>query len=111
MRAAFELGVPFTEFMGRPLQDGPRWTSDDRDVAVAWLAYSDSLCPCCGVPKDEAWSPDAEGAWVGEVLHCHVGAAMDRARGAFMRQAGPDTDVDTAGLKTIARRREEGTDG
>ncbi len=30
----------------------PEWTGDDRAVLVALAQYRDSLCSCCGLPKD-----------------------------------------------------------
>jgi hypothetical protein len=98
--------------MGRVRQpDEARWTPDDRAVAVAWIAYRDSLCPGCGVPRDEGWHPDADGAWVGEILHCHVCAAMDRARDRHLAQEDDDTAVERAGMRAVARRREGAADG
>jgi hypothetical protein len=95
--------------MGRvPAPGEATWTEQDRTIAMAWFAYRDGLCPGCGVARDDAWDIAAEGAWVGDVLHCHVCAAMDRARDRHLAQRGPDVDVDTAGLKTVARRRQEG---
>lgn len=83
------------------------WSDQDRTIAMAWFAYQDGLCTGCGVARDEGWTLEAEGQWVGEVLHCHVCAAMDKARQQHLRQAGPDVTVDADGLKTVARRRDD----
>lgn len=91
-------------FLGRvPAHGEPLWTRHDRDVAIAWLTYRDSLHRC-GVPRDIALAPENEflpkddaddmwrRRWEGEMAHCHVCAADDRARRLY-EEAAKSSDV------------------
>jgi hypothetical protein len=89
-----------------PAPGQPRWSEQDRLIAEAWFEYLDGLCPQCGHPRDEAWDIGNEFAWVGEVLHCWVCAAQDRAREKYLAQEGPSTAVEKHGIKTVARPRD-----
>lgn len=94
---------------GVPAPGEPLFSVEDRAIALAWQQYQDGLCPCCGVPRELAWSKEHQFDWRGEVMQCHVGAAMARARRKHM-QAGPDGDVDADAIHTVAYQREV-TDG
>jgi hypothetical protein len=93
--------------MGR--QDGPDWTSKDRAIAQAWVLFQDLLCQQCGNPKKVCHDPDLDGELYGEVVHCHLTAAIARAQqremDRYKGQAGPDVDVEMAGAYVTVKRR------
>jgi len=33
----------------------PEWTEQDQAEVLALAVYRDSLCDCCGLPKDAVW--------------------------------------------------------
>ena len=90
---------------GQPGPGEPLWTVEDRAIALAWQQYEDGLCPCCGVPKDLAWSKEHQFDWQGDVMQCHVGATMARARRKHT-QAGPDAEVDNDAIHAVAWRKD-----
>lgn len=90
---------------GQPAAGEPLWTPEDRAVVMAWQQRQDGLCPCCGVPRDVAWSKEHQFDWAGEVMQCHVGAAMAKARRKHS-QGGPDVEVDNDAIHVVAHRRE-----
>lgn len=91
---------------GRPAAQGdPVWDDTDRAIAEAWFEYQDGLCSC-GVPRDEGWATGNEFAWRGEVRHCFVCAAQDRARESFLSQESSKVTVEKHGMKVIAVPRE-----
>jgi hypothetical protein len=70
-------------FLGRvPAVGEPLWTDDDRDWAMALLAYEAELCEC-GQPRSESMNPDSEGAYVAEPLACHACRAIARSGEPF----------------------------
>lgn len=77
------------------------WLEDDRAWAYALAEVEAGTCPDCGKPWDEAAAPEAEFAWVGEVIRCHACAAGHRAVAQFERAGG-----DTRGLHVHVTRRE-----
>jgi hypothetical protein len=81
------------------------WSERDRAVAVGLEVFERSLCPGCGRPIDEAWSPDAVDAHLAEPITCGPCAAIDRGREARRKQASnPDVHVDDAGVHWVAHR-------
>ena len=106
VRAAFDLGVPYTRFMGR--QDGPEWTDKDRAVAQAFVLFRDRLCPQCGNPKSLCHDVELDGELYGEPAVCHLTAASERARKREwdrLKGHGDDTVLDTAGVYIQVKRR------
>lgn len=76
-------------FLGRiPAAGEPLWTDDDRDWAMALLAYEADLCEC-GQPRSESMSPDNEFVYAGEAMRCHACKAVARESERFA-QPGAD---------------------
>lgn len=76
-------------FLGRiPVPGEPLWTDDDREWAMALLAYEADLCEC-GQPRSESTDPASEGAYRAEPLRCHACSVIARSGEAFA-QAGGD---------------------
>jgi rubredoxin len=98
--------------MGRVVEPGePIWTVQDRAIAQAWLEYQDTkVCPFCGSPKDICHARELDGELYGEVVQCHVTAAVARVRKAewarYEGQASEDAEVDTAGAYVAVRQRQ-----
>lgn len=78
-----KLGVPPSQFMGRPTvtttvvtgkgKDKERrtttaspWTPEDQALMMAWREYQDGLCKDCGHPKETAWDA-TRGTWFQQV--------------------------------------------
>jgi hypothetical protein len=108
VRTAFELQVPYTRFQGR--HEGPEWTGKDREIAQAYVLFRDRLCPQCGNPKTLCHDVELDGELYGEPVVCHLTAAARRAERREMDllkgKAGPDHEVDTAGVYVQVKRRE-----
>lgn len=92
---------------GMPAAGEPLWTVEDRAIALAWQQYDDGLCSCCGVPKEIAWSQEHQFDWRGEVMQCHVGAAMQRALRKHRESGGPEVEVDNDAIHAVAHRRDD----
>jgi hypothetical protein len=74
-------------FLGRvPGAGEPVWTDDDRDWAMALLAYEADLCEC-GQPRSESMNPANEDAYVAEPLRCHSCRAIARGGEPFAEAA------------------------
>lgn len=81
------------------------WTERDRAVAVGLEVHERSLCPGCGRPIDEAWSPDAMDAHLADPITCGPCRAIDKGREARRQLAkNPDVAVDDAGLHWASHR-------
>ena len=107
VRAAFELRVPYTRFLGRT--GGPEWTDKDRAIAQAWVLFRDRLCPQCGNPKTLCHDVELDGDLYGEPVVCHLTAASERARKREwdrLKGHGEDTVVDTAGVYIQVKKRD-----
>lgn len=91
----------------QPAPGEPLWTAEDRAVVLAWQQWQDGLCPCCGVPRKVAWSRDHQTEWSGEVVQCHVGSAMAKARRKFTTVGAGET-VDSDAIHTVAHRKTDG---
>lgn len=82
MQAARAWGVPRSVFLS--------WTEDDREWALALLAYEADLC-VCGQPRSESMNPSAEfGTYRADRLRCHACAEIARASERF---TGPGSDA------------------
>lgn len=70
IRFVCRAGIPYSEFLGRVLVSGqPRWTDEDRLVAVAFERWSAAVCPSCGLhPLD--WEHELDETWKGELRTC-----------------------------------------
>lgn len=84
----------------------PEWTTDDRDLALAWQADSDDRCPGCGQPRHEAWSAEAEGTYHDRLLdlRCH---ACKAKKGLERAIAESKDKTATDGRYIVVRAREE----
>ncbi len=86
-------GVSPSRFLGRPVRTDyvldehgrvigsvtdPDWTDDDRDLALALLAYEASLCGGCGHPLAETTRPEAEDTYQGDLIRCHRCTAAEQ---------------------------------
>lgn len=93
-----------SRFMGRPVrtdyvldQHGrvigsvtdPDWTDEDRDLALALLAYEASLCTGCGHPLAETTDPAAEEAYVAEAMRCHRCTAAEQEAESYRDNPQP----------------------
>jgi hypothetical protein len=75
--------VPRSLFLGRvPAPGEPLWTDDDRDWAMALLAYEADLCEC-GQPRSESMSADSEFAYRTEPMRCHACQSIAKAAEPF----------------------------
>lgn len=46
------LGIPHSVLLGRdPVAEGPPWTSDDLELALAWRRLQAECCPQCGTRR------------------------------------------------------------
>lgn len=90
--------------MGQTVDDGPRWSTLDRDTVVAWLQYQDSLCSWCGLPREVCHDPDVVREWTAEVQTCEVTKLMKQAEKRLRAQEGPNTTVEMEGVHAVARR-------
>lgn len=80
--------MPRSVFLGRvPAAGEPLWTDDDRDWAMALLAYEADLCEC-GQPRSESMSSEAEFAYRAEPMRCHACRAIARGSEAFAQDGG-----------------------
>ncbi len=99
MRAARSWGRSHSELIA----GSNGWNDVDRSLALALVAYEDSLCPCgCGYPRDRVWDDDADGWFEVEQVTCYARAALDRRRDAR-------TEVDPGRLEFAVDGRD--TDG
>ena len=74
-------------FLGRvPVSGEPLWTEDDREWAMALLAYEADLCEC-GQPRSESTLTDNEFAYATEPLRCHACRAIARGAEPFTETA------------------------
>lgn len=103
--------------MGRVPDPGePRWTERDRTIAQAWLEHLDTVCPLCGNPKELCHDRDLDGEIYGEVVTCHITAAIARTRkrewDRFTAQGSEDVEVATDGAYvTVKHRQASAQDG
>jgi hypothetical protein len=88
--------VPRSVFLG--------WSDDDRDWALALLAYEADLC-ACGQPRSESMSPDNEGGYTTEPLRCHACAAVARGGEPFSE---PGNDPRGLFISVTKARRDHG---
>lgn len=93
-----------SRFLGRPVRTDyvldehgrvigsvtePDWTDDDRDLALALLAYEASLCHGCGHPLAETTRPEAEEAYVAEAMRCHRCTAAEQEAESYRDNPQP----------------------
>lgn len=87
-------------FLGRIVADGePLWTDDDRDWALALLAYEADLCDC-GQPRSISTQAEAEDTYTASKLRCHACRTIARASERFTTAPG----ADSAGLLISLRK-------
>jgi len=66
-----------------------RWSTRDRGLAEALIAWEDSLCPGCGQPIDRAWDPRSEGEYEAHEHICEAcKAKAAREKDGREHQAG-----------------------
>lgn len=91
--------------MGRTPDPGaPVWSDQDRDIAVAWVVWQETLCPLCGLPRDVCHDPDAVREWTGETQVCWITERQQKAMKRLRAQQSPDVEVDLDGVHPVARR-------
>ena len=73
---AREWKIPPLAMLG--LTTGRHWTETDRHLALAFHAYEQALCPCCGQPKRLAHNPEMDGWYEATETVCAACAAKDR---------------------------------
>jgi hypothetical protein len=94
VKAATELGIPRSVFLGRVVEPGePLWLAEDTEWVLAWQAYRDGLCSGCGHPMEESFDPDNAERYATHRLRCYACAAVANAM-----HSDPGGQVDTAGL-------------
>lgn len=92
-------------FLGRvPAAGEPLWTDDDRDWAMALLAYEADLCEC-GQPRSESMDPGNEFAYRTEAIRCHACKAIARGSEPFAR---PDANPHGLFISVTKTRRAHG---
>jgi len=72
----------------------PLWLDEDRQAALEWIAYDESLCPGCRTDRSETMDPAADDSYETVALRCHKCAARERAGKKF----AADESADTSGL-------------
>lgn len=76
-------------FLGRVVgPDEPLWTDSDRAWALALIAVEDDTCRGCGQPLSTSTAPEAEDAWVAEVIRCHACTAAGQRTNQFQQDGG-----------------------
>jgi hypothetical protein len=66
------------------------WTKDDREAALALMAWEADLCPGCNQPLSETTSPDNEERYVAKPpLLCHRCVATESATKKWENHAHP----------------------
>lgn len=95
--------MPLSKFDGRALEtvteyeyDGemlmravtftePEWTEHDQAVMVALSVYRDTLCSCCGLPKDLTLADEKVGGprFVVTKRYCHARRALIESQQLF----------------------------
>ena len=93
-----------SRFLGRPVRTDyvldehgrvigsvtdPDWTDDDRDLALALLAYEASLCNGCGHPLAETTAPEAEETYQGDLVRCHRCTAAEQVAEQYRENPQP----------------------
>jgi hypothetical protein len=105
LRAARSCGVSLSTFLGAKrvtthfYGDGGRlvrseteseWTRDDREAALALMAWEADLCPGCNQPLSETTSPENEERYVARPpLLCHRCVATESAAKKWENHAHP----------------------
>lgn len=67
----------------------PDWTDDDRDLALALLAYEAGLCHGCGHPLAETTDPNAEETYQGDLVRCHRCTAAEQVAEQYRENPQP----------------------
>lgn len=71
--------IPPSVFLGRVVARGmPEWLPEDREAALEWQAYQNSLCPGCRRPRHESFDIAMDDHYDVTALQCHACAARDR---------------------------------
>lgn len=65
---------------------GSCWEPTDTLAALAWQAYTDSLCPGCGHPRHESMNIEHDGAYRAEVDRCHACTAIAVTQRQFAKE-------------------------
>jgi hypothetical protein len=106
LQAARAWGVPLSTFLGAKrvtvhfYAEGGRlvrseteteWTKDDREAALALMAYEADLCPGCGGWLEETTKPENEEKYRPKVIGlCHRCVALEQASGLKKNHSHPD---------------------
>jgi hypothetical protein len=77
----------------------PDWTDEDRDLALALVAWEADLCPGCRTPLAETTARKNETAYVTDVLLCHRCAAIGREQAKWTNHPSPHAIVTGAHLR------------
>lgn len=71
-------------FLGRiPKRHEALWLDEDRQWAIALLAYEADLCSGCGHPRSESTEAHNEFAYRGSAIRCHACATVARSSERF----------------------------
>lgn len=89
---------------GRVVEPGePLWLPEDRDIVLGWFEYRRTLCPGCGLPRDETHGGEFMHAFTAEVTRCQACATRERAGTEYAKKA-IKAGGDTAGLEVAVYR-------
>lgn len=93
-------------FLGRiPRRGEPLWTDDDRDWAMALLAYEADQCPGCGQSRAETTLPENEDAYTAAAIRCHGCKAVAHGSEPF---TAPGADPRGLLISVTKGRRSDG---
>ena len=67
------------------------WLQEDKDAALEWIEYDDSLCSGCRNPRIESFDIANEDKYDVEALACHACAARERK--GWIRNQNRDPDM------------------
>lgn len=99
--------MPRSVFLGRiPRRGEPLWTDEDREWALALLAYEADLCSGCGQSRAETTDEDNEFSYTAQALRCHGCAAVARGSEPFTAPG-----ADARGLLIAVTKTRRWTDG
>lgn len=71
----------------------PRWTEQDQAEMLALAEYRDSLCPCCGLPKDIVLGHERDAPkFVVTKRYCLARSTLAETQAAFFSQYQKNPD-------------------
>jgi len=95
--AAHHFRIPRSVFLGRVVAEGePLWLDDDRESALAYIEYLDSLCGGCGNPAAESMDEANDGKYEAVPVHCFACAARDAENRAASKARSSDSMSDSS---------------